>query len=249
MRLFEPIPLRVLPPNAITACGMVVGFVSILSSAAGAYETAAWLIAVAALIDKLDGTAARLLKATSEFGVQFDSFSDFCTFGLAPAALLWFAAPTLAPSTWTPPAAQAGLAAICAVYAVCAAVRLARFNVTTAEHPTLFLGLPSTLSGSLIALTFLSAVELGVDTQAIMRVFPYLLVLCAALMVSNLPLPKLRLPDGLAGRIFFVANAVAIYVLVPLRVAFGYALLVLVGYVLVGFVLGMRRQRAAGAVA
>ncbi|MEY3013111.1 MAG: hypothetical protein RIT45_1846 [Pseudomonadota bacterium] len=250
MRLFDSFPPRVLAPNLITASGMVLGFVSVASSAAGAYGRAAWLIALAALVDKLDGSVARALRASSEFGVQFDSFSDFCTFGLAPAALVYFATPTLAGPAWAG-AADVGcprgalLFGICAAYAVFAAVRLARFNVNTEEHPTMFQGLPSTLSGSLVGLCFLTAHELGVATADVLALFPWLLVLNATLMVSNLPLPKLKLPAGLPGRIFFIANAAAIYVLVPMQVAFWYALTVLLGYVSIGFVLGLRAERGS----
>lgn len=252
MRLFDPIPLRVLPANAITASGMLLGFISLACSAAGNFHTAAWLIAVAALVDKLDGSVARMLNATSEFGVQFDSFSDFVTFGLSPAALAWYASPQIGGSAWA--VATSGMAAsastwmlgaICAVYALCAAVRLARFNVTTADHPTLFQGLPTTLAGSIVALVFLTCYEVDVHPPELMRWLPILLLFCAALMVSNLPLPKLRVPATWFGRIFFAVNAVAIYILIPLGIAFSYALTVLLGYLLVGFATGLRDQSAA----
>lgn len=250
MRLFESFPPRILAPNAVTAAGMALGFVSMASAASGAYGRAAWLITVAALVDKLDGSVARALRAQSEFGVQFDSFSDFCTFGLSPAALVYFAMPQLGGARWAgadDPSTIAGavLFAICTLYAIFAAVRLARFNVNTEEHPTMFQGLPSTLSGSLVALCFLTAHELEVATPSLLGAFPALLLVCAALMVSNLPLPKLKMPTSLPARIFFIANVVAIYVMVPMQRAFWYALLVLVGYVGVGFVRGIRAELGA----
>ena len=248
MRIFDPVHWRILPPNLITAAGMSLGFVSLASAASGEYMTAAWCIALAALVDKLDGSVARLLKASSEFGVQFDSFSDFCTFGLSPAALVWFASRGIEGSPWAEAAgAQPGtstwlLGAICTLYAVLAAVRLARFNVTTSEHPTMFQGLPTTLAGSMTALAFLSLQDFGLlDAQAV-RWAPWLLAVNAALMVSSLPLPKLALPASLPARLFFFVNIVGVYLLVPMRVAYSstYGLLLLLGYVLVGFVQGLR---------
>lgn len=248
MQLFDRVPLRTVPPNLITASGMVVGILSIFRSSTGDFETAAWLITLAALIDKLDGSVARRLRGSSAFGVQFDSFSDFVTFGFAPSALCYFVAPALAPGVWGPAAGPllgvvptgVVLAAICSLYIVCAAVRLAKFNIITGENPGWFQGLPSTLSGSLIALTFIAPIELGHGGPLVPTLLPALLVLNTALMVCNLPLPKLRLWRHPALRAFQIANAVAIYVMIPLRVAFWYPLVILVLYILVGFIQGVR---------
>jgi CDP-diacylglycerol--serine O-phosphatidyltransferase len=250
VKLFDSIPLRAIPPNAITAAGMVLGMLSIAQSSKGAYDIAAWFIALAALLDKLDGSVARKLNASSEFGVQFDSFSDFVTFGLAPAALVYFSVPALAVAQWGDQAtAVFGLVdpgflllGICLAYAVLTAVRLAKFNVTTADNPRYFLGMPSTLSGALIALSFLSMGELGIATPERHALFPWLMVCCAVLMLCNLPLPKLRVFENPLGRAFQLLSVVAIFVLVPLRIGLWYPLLVLVSYVVIGFVVGVRAQ-------
>lgn len=250
MQLFDRVPLRTIPPNLITASGMAVGIVSMFCASTGDYETAGWLIALAALIDKLDGSVARGLRGSSAFGVQFDSFSDFVTFGFAPAALCFFAAPDLAPAHWGPSAAPflglvspaAALATICVLYILCAAVRLAKFNIITAESPGWFQGLPSTLSGSLIALIFVAPVELGYHGALVPSILPVLLLLNSGLMVCNLPLPKLRLWRHPVLRVIQIANGVAVYVMVPLRFAFWYPLLILVTYVLVGFIYGVRTR-------
>lgn len=250
MRIFDPVPWRILPPNLITAAGMSLGFVSLACAASGDFLTAAWCIALAALVDKLDGSVARLLKASSDFGVQFDSFSDFCTFGLSPAALVWFACRGTQGSPWAEaPGAVASastwmLGTVCVLYAVLAAVRLARFNVTTAEHPTMFQGLPTTLSGSMTGLAFLSLHDFGLLDGDALRWAPWLLAFNAALMVSSLPLPKLALPKATPARIFFLVNILGVYLLVPMRTAYSstYGLMLLLGYVLVGFVQGLRAE-------
>ena len=83
--------LRYLVPNSFTALSMLFGAYAIALASDGQFQLASWLVLWGVLLDKLDGTAARLCHATSEFGVQYDSFADFVVFGLAPAAILFFA--------------------------------------------------------------------------------------------------------------------------------------------------------------
>ena len=250
VQLFDRVPIRAIPPNLITATGMVIGILSVFRSSSGDFETAAWFIALAALLDKLDGSVARRLGGSSPFGVQFDSFSDFVTFGMAPAAFCYYVALALAPLHWGRAAPlMAGfvsphllLICICALYVVCAAVRLAKFNIITDENPGWFEGLPSTLSGSLVALLFLAALELGITGPRVPGLLPAVMLANTALMVCKLPLPKLRLWRHPALKAFQIANAVAVYVLVPARLLFWYPLLILILYVLVGFIHGVRTQ-------
>ncbi len=230
MRLFDPVSIRAIPPNAITAGALCAGLLSVTRAAGGRPDEAAWLICIAALLDKLDGTVARKLGVAGGFGIQFDSFSDLIAFGVAPAALVWYGSM----------ASLGGLpipltAAICLFYVLMTAIRLARFNVSTAEHPDFFLGLPSTLAGSLVGVSWLALTELGILSPAVRAGYPWLLLVCAGLMVCNLQLPKLRRSPSRPFFIFQVVNAVAIFVLVPLRVGFPYVLAVLLGYILVGF--------------
>ena len=82
--------VKYLIPNSITASSMLMGLASIYLAAREDFVMAAWLILWGVLLDKLDGTMARLLDACSEFGVQFDSFADFVVFGIAPASLIYF---------------------------------------------------------------------------------------------------------------------------------------------------------------
>ena len=82
--------LKYLIPNSCTAFSLVLGLASIVNSMHGNLEMAAWMILWGVLLDKLDGTFARLLNASSPFGAQLDSFADFVSFGMAPAALFYF---------------------------------------------------------------------------------------------------------------------------------------------------------------
>lgn len=106
-------------PNLLTLVGLCVGFTGIRYALAGSFGAAVIAIAVSAAIDGLDGRLARLLKATSRFGAEFDSLSDFLCFGVAPALLIYL---------W----ALQGWGALgffpSLIFAACMALRLARFN-------------------------------------------------------------------------------------------------------------------------
>jgi CDP-diacylglycerol--serine O-phosphatidyltransferase len=255
VKLFDPVPVRTIPPNVITATAMGFGlasaFVSLTSEvlpAAAAAERllfAAWLVLISVLLDKLDGSVARALKGSSQFGVEFDSFADATAFGIAPAALVHAAATTLTPEVWGGngvkclgiPAASL-LGGVCLVYAVMTTVRLARFNVTTAAiGPKLFLGLPSTLSGALLCSGFIALWETGIGPSQpyIVAWLPAWLVLNAALMVSNLPLPKFHLADNKAVRLVQMGLAVAVYGAVLANFGITVVFLLLCGFLLFGF--------------
>ena len=230
------------------ACGLLSIFTSL---SGGDLYLAAWFVLLSTLLDKADGSVARFLKGSSEFGVQFDSFADSVAFGMAPAALIYSAATRWAPAVWGPGHTIVGIAApallgtICILYAIFTSVRLARFNIITAEMgPNLFLGLPSTLSGGLVCSAFLTIQELHLDSPPLFALFPWLLAFNAALMVSNLPLPKLHLTSHPIGRILQIAAGVAVYGTVLVRTGFTFVLLLLIGYLAFGFtVLGPRLWR------
>src|SRR3954470_815813 len=80
--------LRYMAPNIITLSSMVFGLISLYSAHNHNAPLAAWMIIYAVLTDRLDGLVARALKATSELGMQLDSFADMLNFGIAPAYLV-----------------------------------------------------------------------------------------------------------------------------------------------------------------
>lgn len=246
MHIFDRFPARYMAPNAVTCTGLVIGLASIHTSLTSTtregFIAAAWLILYAVLLDKLDGTVARTLKASSEFGVQLDSFSDFVTFGMAPAALVTHAVPWAVPA-WAHGVQNAVLLGLGAVYTLAAALRLAKFNVTTATiGPRFFLGLPSTSSGGLIASGFLAKHELGLGDE-LLQVFVGVLLLNAVLMVSNLPQPKLHISKNPVYRLGQIFVVVSVYVLVPLHRFPTYIVAVSTIYTLGGFIYGLTAGR------
>jgi CDP-diacylglycerol--serine O-phosphatidyltransferase len=123
------IPLRTFVPNAITALALCSGLFGIRYGIVGDWDKAAWAIVLAAFLDMMDGRVARLIHGQSRFGAELDSLSDVTAFGVAPAVILYLwmlsqigvAEPAL--DYW---ARFGWLLAL--GHAVCAALRLARFN-------------------------------------------------------------------------------------------------------------------------
>jgi CDP-diacylglycerol---serine O-phosphatidyltransferase len=120
-------------PNIMTMLGLCAGLTGLRFAIEGRWEHAAALIVVAGAIDGIDGRLARLLKATSRFGAEFDSLSDFLCFGVAPALVLYL---------WTLHDVRSLGFAPCLLFAVCSALRLARFNASIIEAPAVPLAGP-----------------------------------------------------------------------------------------------------------
>jgi CDP-diacylglycerol--serine O-phosphatidyltransferase len=135
-------------PNILTMLGLCSGLTSMRFALDGRFGAAAVAIVVAACIDGLDGRIARMLKATSRFGAEFDSLADFLCFGVAPGFILYL---------WSLQVAHGYGFMPSVLFAVCMALRLARFNaaIDTAPHPAyqynFFTGVPAP-AGALLAL-------------------------------------------------------------------------------------------------
>lgn len=173
-----------LVPNFVTTANMFSGFYSMVSAIHGDYVTAAWAIMAAAVFDMLDGRVARLAKATSEFGVQYDSLSDLVSFGVAPAILLY---------QWAlEPFGRIGWAAAF-LFAACGALRLARFNVLSGILPKgYFQGLPIPMGAGMVATFIIFSQTLGwsmEDTKTPVLVLTFGL---ASLMVSTIKFPSFK---------------------------------------------------------
>ena len=227
--------IRTLLPNLITAIGMLLGVWAIFSAVRGGYENAAWLLVACVVVDKLDGTAARLLRASSPMGIQMDSLSDVTTFVVAPA-VVWAGALTdpgspfhLAPRILIPYGAAS-------VYVAAGAFRLARFNCEASEglYPHHFNGLPTTMAGA-INMTLFLTLSRHLPVAAYAGWIPGVLLVLAVLMVSGLQLPKLRKSRSRAMNAFTLVNLVLVVPLILLRWYPEYLLLLALGYAVVGF--------------
>ena len=184
-------------PNILTTLALCAGLTALRFSLEGRFENAVEALVIAGVLDTFDGAIARLLKQTSNFGAQLDTLSDFLAFGIVPAAMLYL---------WS--LNELGLAgwAVSLVYAVCCALRLARFNVQITaprlppEARSYFVGVPSPIGAGLVlvplAISFTSTGSFAIFFQQPMVVGAIVLVV-SGLMVSQLPtfsVKQIRIP-------------------------------------------------------
>ncbi|MGA9202067.1 MAG: CDP-diacylglycerol--serine O-phosphatidyltransferase [Pseudolabrys sp.] len=183
-RRFKAIPVRTLVPNLITLLALCAGLTAIRLAMEEKLELALAAIVFAALLDGIDGRIARMLKGTSRFGAELDSLADFVNFGVAPALILYFwGLHELKSAGW--------IAAL--VFAICAGLRLARFNVMI-DDPNkpiwagnFFTGIPAP-AGAITVLLPIYVTFLGVPMGLVTVWFTFLYTLSIALlMVSRLP--------------------------------------------------------------
>lgn len=181
-------------PNALTLGNMLFGFLSIVYSSAGGlvtpqpYFMAGILIIGAAILDGLDGKVARLLKISSPLGAELDSLADCVTFGVAPGFLAYKAYLYGMTLHCAGVVVDMGMF-IAAVFPICAAYRLARFNVS--HDATSFSGLPSPVAGIIVALVPVCfSGNLLFQSGPARLVFSLCFVLVALLMVSTVRYSK-----------------------------------------------------------
>lgn len=195
-------------PNLFTTAALFSGFYAIIAGTNGNFENSAIAIFVAMILDGLDGRVARLTNTTSAFGEQYDSLSDMVSFGLAPSLVMF---------SW----ALSGLGKVgwvCAfIYAVCAALRLARFNTQIGSVDSrYFIGLASPAAAAIVAgiiwvgSEFEMSLELSIFA-AIMTAFSGLL------MVSNFNYSSFKGLD-FKGRVPFVSILAVVLVFAILAI-------------------------------
>ncbi|KFM83856.1 CDP-diacylglycerol--serine O-phosphatidyltransferase [Paenibacillus macerans] len=164
-------------PNMFTLGNMLLGMLAIIMALEGRYSLAAIMVIVAMLLDGLDGRVARALNAQSEFGKELDSLSDIISFGVAPALIMYLV---------SFPELQPGLAwVVTALFPMCGALRLARFNVQKGA-PGYFVGLPIPAAGGVAA-------TLSLFNKDISAVYcAAAMVLLSYLMVSTVRYPNFK---------------------------------------------------------
>ena len=180
-RRFRPIPVRTLVPNVLTLLALCAGLTAVRLAIEGRLELALAAIVFAAVLDGIDGRIARLIKGTSRFGAELDSLADFVNFGVAPALILYF---------WDLHELQSAGWIAALVFAICAGLRLARFNVAIDDPnrpvwaANFFVGMPAP-AGAITVLLPIYVRLLGAPEWAPIT-FLYTLLI-AFLMVSRLP--------------------------------------------------------------
>jgi len=226
-------------PNLLTTGNLLCGFWAIISVFQEQFYFAAVAILLASVFDAFDGKVAKLSRATSKFGMQYDSLADLVSFGIAPALLAF---------SWAlrPYGKFGWLAAF--TFVACGAIRLARYNVLASSGETkYFKGVPIPVAAAMIALTillYIRLVETGWIKDIVILVMIYVL---AFLMVSNIRYFGFK-ELGLAKRkpissFVFVVLSLIVIVMEPVVVLSAFVLF----YVLSGpvsMLLAWRRKRA-----
>jgi CDP-diacylglycerol--serine O-phosphatidyltransferase len=192
-------------PNMLTVLALCAGLTSIRFAVHDMWKEAVIATVLAGILDGLDGRIARLLKGTSKFGAELDSLSDFVSFGVAPAMVLYF---------WTMRSAGGFGWALVLLFSVCCALRLARFNTMIGEPDlppyayNFFTGVPAPAAAGMVLLPLALSIQFGggfFDRPMVVAVF---------LMVSQIPtfsFKKVRIPHKWVLPILLVVGVVAAF--------------------------------------
>jgi CDP-diacylglycerol--serine O-phosphatidyltransferase len=200
---------RFILPNLLTIIGVCLGISSIKFALDENYSLAVIFIVFASILDALDGRIARLIKGTTDFGKELDSLTDFVSFGIAPAFILYFwELKNYGKIGW----------AITLIFSVCCVLRLARFNLTKISEDAewklnYFEGVPSPAGAGLALLPLvyeLSDLKLSIDIK---NMTPIFVVIVALLLISKIPtysLKKIKISSELS--IFLLFGIVVIFI-------------------------------------
>ena len=200
---------RFILPNLLTIIGVCLGIRSIKFALDGNFSLAVIFIVFASILDALDGRIARLIKGTTEFGKELDSLTDFVSFGIAPAFILYFwELKNYGKVGW----------AITLIFSVCCVLRLARFNLTKIAEEAewklnYFEGVPSPAGAGLALLPLvyeLSALNFNVDIK---NLTPFFVIIVALLLISKIPtfsLKKIKISSQLS--IFLLFGIVLMFI-------------------------------------
>lgn len=230
-------------PSFFTVSNIFCGFTSVSSSIKGNYELAGLLIGIAMVLDTLDGRIARMTKTTSEFGLQLDSLADVITFGMAPAVLCYqwafyqFEHQAVDRAGWL----------ACFLFVVCAASRLARFNVQTSgvHDKRYFVGMPTPAAAGMVASAIYCFPErIAGEIPALVAL--WLVLLLAFLMVSRVKyrtFKDLNLREPRSYRVTVLMALVIIAMAMDLKRALISMATIYALSGLLGFVFGRRRAK------
>ncbi|MHC3995291.1 CDP-diacylglycerol--serine O-phosphatidyltransferase [Thiomicrolovo sp. ZZH C-3] len=178
--------LAFLLPNLFTAASIFAGVYSMIAATQGRFGFAAWMILLSLIFDGLDGRVARLTNTCSRFGVEFDSLADIIAFGAAPAMLIYLYAGH--------EYGRFGVL-VSALFVIFGAIRLARFNVMTAQsEPSVFIGVPIPTAATFAAVLVLLFTKYGGHATYGWIILAGALV-TALLMVSNIRYPSFKKID------------------------------------------------------
>ena len=192
-------------PNLFTTAALFSGFYAIIAAMNGNFIQASVAIFISMVLDGLDGRIARLTRTQSAFGAEYDSLADMVSFGIAPALIVF---------TWAlAPLGKVGWIAAF-IYAVGAALRLARFNTMIgSQDKRYFTGLPSPSAAAIVAGGIWASESAGISGAQMATLMTLLVPVTGLLMVSNVKYRSFK-DLNIKGRVPFVVLLIAVLVLV-----------------------------------
>ncbi|WP_374372919.1 CDP-diacylglycerol--serine O-phosphatidyltransferase [Dongia sp.] len=195
-------------PNMLTLCALFAGLTSIRFALLERWDYAVIAILISAVFDALDGRIARLLDSASKFGAELDSLSDFVSFGVAPAVIMFL---------WSTQEVKGVGWALVLAFSACMALRLARFNTKLdnadlpAWHSRFFTGVPAPAAAGLVLMPLIAWLEFGFTFLRSPAFVGLVIIGVAGLAVSRLPtfsFKRVRISQRL---VLPTMTAVAIY--------------------------------------
>lgn len=203
--------------DLMTSAGLMAGCLSLASAFDGRFELSALMIGISIACDSLDGLIARASRTASRFGIEYDSLSDVVAFGVAPASLVY---------TWALKPLGLWAVLIMGLFVICAALRLARFNLQagTSAGKTRFVGLPVPGAAAVIAGILFGYRYFGLNSpRALCALMIAVTLVLAGVMVSRIPYPALKSVDLRAKKLeigFTIVIAAILLLLAPRLAAF-----------------------------
>lgn len=185
----KKLSLRSLVPNLFTFISLTFGLTAIKFAFEDKWEISVSLIVFASFLDNIDGKLARLLKTNSDFGVELDSLSDFISFGIAPAIIVYL---------WTKSLFLESSWAIVIFYAICSSSRLAKFNLANFENNNdskkmkFFSGISTPAAAGLTLLPMMIYFRFSPHLPVNEIIIKFYLFVPAILMISNIPTYSLK---------------------------------------------------------
>jgi CDP-diacylglycerol--serine O-phosphatidyltransferase len=205
------LPINKMIPNMVTLLALAAGLTGIRYGLRGEFERGVAAILLAGLLDGMDGRIARMLRGATKFGAELDSLSDFLSFGVAPAVLLYL---------WTMSGAGGAGWALVLFFATCGALRLARFNTMLGDPDpppwsrNYFVGVPAPAAAGLVMLPMVLSFQFGDDFFGEPWVVGIFMVGVGLLMVSQIPtysFKRVRIPRAMALPLMIVVGLLAAF--------------------------------------
>lgn len=209
---FKGYPITRFIPNMTTLLGLCIGLTSVYHALKEDWERSLWYVVIATVFDGMDGRLARFFNASSRFGAELDSLSDFVTFGVSPALIAYFyALHELGRLGW----------GVVLFFCICAGLRLARFNTMSLDpeasthllnlQKKYFMGTPMPAAGLLMLIPMMIQLDMGFRVPS----FGYAMfgIFVGVLMISKIPTFAFKGMKILPHQIIFLLALMGVFVI------------------------------------